>query len=130
MKTETTYSDYSEITERFLTTLRNLQRNHSNCIEVVHRKDLEDLDLLHAIEFEPHYKTRARLSTKLHLVRLERRRAKNFLQDYQNVVDFLEKNKSMVDRLEKLLELLKKAEEPKQRKYRPRVLEDEVKTSS
>lgn len=115
---------YSESVEKLLFDVREIQQLYSTNYDLVHIKNQEDQDLLHAIEFEPHYKKRATLSTQLHNVRVERRKAKNFVQDYQAVIDYINKNKSVIDRLNTLLGLLRKAEEYHPRQYVPRIRDD------
>lgn len=115
---------YSESVEKFLSDVREIQQLYGANYDLAHVKNQEDQDLEHAIEFSEHYKTRAKLSTQLHIVRVERRKAKNFVQDYQAVIDYLNKNKSVMDRLGILLGLLRKAEQYHPREYVPRVRDD------
>lgn len=119
----------SETASAFLNMLREIQLEYDANYELVNIKDKEDCDIQHEIEFEPHYKPRARLSTQLRNVRRERRIAKNFTQDYRFIVEFLEKNKPLLDKLGALLGMLRKAEEPKHREYVPRIRTDESKPS-
>jgi hypothetical protein len=112
---------YSESVEQFLSAIREIQQLYDMRFEQVHVKDEEDQDLMHQIEFEPHSKVRSRLATILHKVRVERRQAKNFVQDYKQVIDFLETNKAIIPKVEQLLGLIRKAEIPKHREYTPRI---------
>lgn len=86
-------------------------------------------DYLHILELgELKYHDRAKLGELLRQCRLERRYAKDALQCYQPVVDFLEseKGKLAVGQFQQLLGNVRKAEQQmKNRSYSPRILSDQ-----
>lgn len=100
--------------------------------EEINRLDKMTQDFLHALELsETHYKDRAKIATQLSHCRQERRRAKDFIEDAENIVRFLrhENGASFVNMLRIVLGNTRKAEEyHKTRTYKFRILRESYDT--
>lgn len=83
-------------------------------------------DLLHAIEFERNYRKRCRHVTRLHQNRNERRACKDSIEELVPLVAWADKNKTAVNQLKQALGEIRKVEKyHENRRYRPRVMEEE-----
>lgn len=97
----------------------------------VNRLDQKTQDYLHILELKAsNYKERAKVATKLSRCRQERRELKDFLEDAQNLVNFLRSDKgvSLMKSLSAVIGNTRKAEEyHKTREYKFRILNDDYK---
>lgn len=97
----------------------------------VNRLDQKTQDYLHILELKAsNYKERAKVATKLSRCRQERRESKDFLEDAQNLVNFLRSDKgvSLMKSLSAVIGNTRKAEEyHKTREYKFRILNDDYK---
>ena len=97
----------------------------------VNRLDQKTQDYLHILELKAsNYKERAKVATRLSRCRQERRELKDFLEDAQNLVNFLRSDKgvSLMKSLSAVIGNTRKAEEyHKTREYKFRILNDDYK---
>lgn len=119
----------SEYLSEFCKFCEEIDQAYTYNYEEVNRLDRMTQDYLHILELKArNYKERAKMATRLSQCRQERRAAKDFIEDTQNLVSFLRSDKgtALIRALSQVVGSTRKAEEyHKTREYKFRILSDE-----
>lgn len=116
----------SENIKFFLDFVEESRKLHEFALNQIKLEEKRQTDLLHAIEFEPSYKERSKLSTRLHKCRRDRRRFKDMAEEREEIVKFFQdpQNKKTLDHMTQLLGKVRKVEQYHEKRiYIPRVKE-------
>lgn len=120
-------AEASDVFRAFLDWLTDMDELRKKSWETVNIEDEKVKDFLHEMEFEPNNKKRAVIATRLHKSRLDRREAKDRVDLYKSVTDFIREatNKNLIKMMKKTMGDLKVAENYVygEREYKPRVKE-------
>lgn len=120
-------AEASDVFRAFLDWLTDMDELRKKSWETVNIEDEKVKDFLHEMEFEPNNKKRAVIATRLHKSRLDRREAKDRVDLYKSVTDFIREatNKNLIKLMKKTMGDLKVAENYVygEREYKPRVKE-------
>lgn len=120
-------AEASDVFRAFLDWLTDMDELRKKSWETVNIEDEKVKDFLHEMEFEPNNKKRAVIATRLHNSRLSRREAKDRVDLYKSVTDFIREatNKNLIKMMKKTMGDLKVAENYVygEREYKPRVKE-------
>lgn len=101
----------SEQIAGFLNFARDAGQKYSMACQDEEQANLETQDILHSLELCAHpYHRKAKIAAKLGDVRQRRRIAKNAMNIYGPIVDWVEENKTVIKSLERLLGDVRKAE--------------------
>jgi t-SNARE complex subunit (syntaxin) len=103
----------SHYIETFLNFIDTAKSNYQTAYNAVGDYDKLQQDLLHEIEDAANKAERNKLATKLHRLRTIRRKNKNAVKEYEEIVRFFEigQNKAFVDRLKQVIDKQRKNEE-------------------
>lgn len=97
--------------EDFLRFLREAEEKFNIAQEEEIELNNQTQDILHFLELEKHpYHEYAKLAKKLKMVREERRKAKDYIQETGPIITWLENNRQTIKNLEQLLGTVRKAE--------------------
>ena len=123
-------ADASDVFRAFLDWLTDMDELRKKSWETVSIEDEKVKDFMHEFEFEPNNKKRAVIATRLHKSRLDRREAKDRVDLYKSVTDFIREatNKNLIKLMKKTMGDLKVAENYVygEREYKPRVKEGDT----
>lgn len=115
-------TSYAEQFSQFLRFLRQCQEDFSIAESLQDDTEAETQDILHKLELEENtYHEYARLSKTLKKVRIERRKAKDTIEQLGPLVTWVAQNSKIIKELEKVLGEMRKAEKNIQyRHYNPK----------
>lgn len=115
-------TSYAEQFSQFLRFLRQCQEDFSIAESLQDDTEAETQDILHKLELEENtYHEYARLSKTLKKVRIERRKAKDTIEQLGPLVTWVAQNSNVTKELEKVLGAMRKAEKNMQyRHYNPK----------
>lgn len=115
-------TSYAEQFSQFLRFLRQCQEDFSIAESLQDDTEAETQDILHKLELEENtYHEYARLSKALKKVRIERRKAKDTIEQLGPLVTWVAQNSKIIKELEKVLGEMRKAEKNIQyRHYNPK----------
>ena len=104
--------------------MREAQKNLAYAEEQMMKQNHKSQDILHKLELEKTtYNERAKLATELMNVRQERRKWKDEVEEYEEIVKFAVDYKSYINQLEQLLGKVKQVEKYHlTRRYVPKCL--------
>ena len=119
----------SEAVKAFLDWLSEKEEEQKNAQKLYDKEDARVTDFLHEMEFEGNSKARAKIATRLHNSRVERRKAKDIADTLKPIKDFMYsmEAKTLNKKLRKLAADLQIQEDyvASAREYRPRVRDSE-----
>lgn len=109
----------------FLNLLKEIEQAYPYMEEKLQEQDKLTQDLLHQLELENlKYKGRAKVATKLSQVRQARRNYKDYIEELQPVITYVQSNKKVINELQKLLGDTRKQEKKHvNRQYFPRIMD-------
>lgn len=109
----------------FLNLFKEIEQAYPYMEEKLQEQDKLTQDLLHQLELENlKYKGRAKVATKLSQVRRARRNYKDYIEELQPVITYIQNNKKVINDLQKLLGDTRKQEKKHvNRRYFPRMMD-------
>lgn len=109
----------------FLNLFKEIEQAYPYMEEKLQEQDKLTQDLLHQLELENlKYKGRAKVATKLSQVRRARRNYKDYIEELQPVITYIQNNKKVINDLQKLLGDTRKQEKKHvNRRYFPKMMD-------
>lgn len=113
----------SEHIRDFNKLLLTIEREYNAYYKEVGDCEKSTQDLLHQIELGE-FKDRSKAATRLHQVRIQRRKAKDKMAIVQPLKDWMDKNQSAINALRLVIGATKNKENTSSRYYYPRIIDD------
>lgn len=125
MQTQDNKTKKSDRISEFLKFIQECDNEYNVAYEEVGKEDRKTVDLLHDMEFAPNQAERNKIATKLHNVRIQRRKGKDTVQENEEIVQFYKKYKKVFDEMKEMLGRQRKKETylNSDRIYKPREAE-------
>ena len=116
-------SKTSEQLAEFISFLRSNTQDYQHYNNLLLEAEKKLTDLNHALELDKNgYRARCKIGTQLRRCLLERRAAKDCVEELAPLADFMTQNKGLLDKLSHVLGETRKAERyHANRSYRPRI---------